>query len=691
MRFIVIVLGLFAVAGLSFAENQNDSHQIEAGSLLELRGSGIVYPAQNIDYLEDPEQVLNIVSVSSPEMEAAFSPLAGSSIAFGISRSAFWLRLRLHKHTPQAWVLDAGYPQVDLLQAYYKEAGEWKLLETGDSLPFQRRAMNLSQASIPLDMPPGEHTLYIRVVSESSLTLPILLYPDDLFFQRKTTELLVVGGTLGMILIISLLIIMLIKDEKRELKLSYSFFVISFTLYSIMLNGFGHIYIWPNVPQANNPAFLLGIYSTCFFLLHLFYTLFEGQHPWLFVDITRKLVMLLALAGIIMIPFMEARLLFQYVHLLYPVGLGTGLLMAINAWRRGLTVGMHTTISLVATLVVSIVLWMASSGIPILKYSPNYIIQAVGSFLLVSVSITIIYNRSYFFSGNSPIAQQPESASQPDLLTDPAPEAGTTEHSPTDIGPSAQNGNGRARLEIPDIPRQAWRISTLGDFKITHPSGDQTVFNKITAKQIELLKHLITLGGENVPVIKIQDLIWPDLDGDKASGAFATTIYRLRKSLGAKTLEVKGGMVSLNHKLVWVDLLNFRQAIANDSARDLEDGLLLYRGDYMPGYEHPEVERMRENLFISFKNNCVKASEELLNEGLLNRALMLLEHGLNHAPHYEPLIISFVQTCMKQNLTSKARDRLEIYLNENRRQRKELSSEIRFLARRLNLHLPAAI
>jgi LuxR family transcriptional regulator, maltose regulon positive regulatory protein len=118
----------------------------------------------------------------------------------------------------------------------------------------------------------------------------------------------------------------------------------------------------------------------------------------------------------------------------------------------------------------------------------------------------------------------------------------------------------RMKLQAPPNASEHWpwpvRIRTLGLFTI-HIDGHPVSFGrKAPKKPLHLLKALIALGGMAVPVTRLQDLIWPDEDGDSANSSFAMALLRLRKLLvHANVVELQDSCLSLNPKVCWVDAL----------------------------------------------------------------------------------------------------------------------------------------
>ncbi len=177
-----------------------------------------------------------------------------------------------------------------------------------------------------------------------------------------------------------------------------------------------------------------------------------------------------------------------------------------------------------------------------------------------------------------------------------------------------------------------WRLKiyTLGRFEIIRGGRPIPSFRKTQEKPMLMLKALISLGNNPVDIEPLSDLLWPEVEGDKAYNALRTTLHRLRRLIGdEKVIQVRGGQVALDRRYCWVDAWAFEQVSARvesvlkdvrpspaGSQRDIihppqsaidysalkarqlaEKAKELYRGDFLPGDSgHGWVISMRERL-----------------------------------------------------------------------------------------------
>jgi LuxR family transcriptional regulator, maltose regulon positive regulatory protein len=103
----------------------------------------------------------------------------------------------------------------------------------------------------------------------------------------------------------------------------------------------------------------------------------------------------------------------------------------------------------------------------------------------------------------------------------------------------------------------------------------------------------------------LADHLWPDLDADRAIHALRTTIYRLRKIMGAEAIVQEDDHVRLDMHYVATDLGRLWTALAQmrdqqlpetDRLAAFDHALRLYRGPLLPGVGLDNVVEERDRL-----------------------------------------------------------------------------------------------
>jgi hypothetical protein len=184
----------------------------------------------------------------------------------------------------------------------------------------------------------------------------------------------------------------------------------------------------------------------------------------------------------------------------------------------------------------------------------------------------------------------------------------------------------RRRRLVPERPLAvegwpwAFRVQTFGGFRLLRDGEPLRSTGKAQRRPLELLKVLIGHGGEQVPVSRITDALWPRVDGDSAHRSFTSALHRLRKLLGEdRAVVLHEGRLTLDRRYFWVDTWTF-EALAGElesatepsRAVQLAERMLgLYRGPFMAGEDDAAwLIGPRERLHARLERAMRRAPEE---------------------------------------------------------------------------------
>ena len=189
-----------------------------------------------------------------------------------------------------------------------------------------------------------------------------------------------------------------------------------------------------------------------------------------------------------------------------------------------------------------------------------------------------------------------------------------------------------------------YRIHTLGRFEIQVNDKPLAFTGKVQKKPLALLKALIALGGKDVREDAIEDMLWPEAEGDMAHISLKTTVSRLRRLLGnEQVIEVKEGKISLNTRMVWLDtwaldslagrmsdLSGYNKKSTSLGEAEKVASLLIdfYRGEFLPGDDDDWIDTCRNRI----RSKSLRVMEKLMrafqNAGKSDRAAALIENAL---------------------------------------------------------------
>ena len=238
----------------------------------------------DVSALQDPSQALDLAAVQSLDN---WSSLPNRSLSAGYSHSAWWLRLKVdvpEQATPDNWL--AITPTfLDEVQLYLPNAllpsgivaaavnPEWKKRTQGDMVPFAARDLNWRGFTFRLNLPAGQHTLYLRVASTSTLMVVPQLFTPTLFAETRVQESLLFGIYFGILLLVLAISLLYWRITRDRLYALYLLVALGTLAYAAAVNGFIAQFILRDSPALASGAVgisvCLSIAAATLFIPHL--------------------------------------------------------------------------------------------------------------------------------------------------------------------------------------------------------------------------------------------------------------------------------------------------------------------------------------------------------------------------------------------------------------------------------------
>jgi two-component system, sensor histidine kinase LadS len=346
-----------------------------------------------LQVFEDASGTASIDEVLAQAAAGRFKPHDKATLNAGYSRSAFWLKVDLHYRpaNPDAqrtWLLELAYPPLDHLDLYLADgSGAYRLVrQTGDALPFASREVRQNNYLFSLDFQPGQRqVVYLRLQSQGSIQAPLTLWSSTAYLEQQPVRLYVLGTIYGVLLgmlVYNLFIYLSVRDTSY---LYYIFYIASFGLYQLSVNGAAVEYFWPDNPWWANAAtpFFIGCAG-----------LFGSQFARSFLQtaqysrwVDRVLLVLIAYSAVVvglslMTSYALALRLATALALVFTVVIfGAGLF----AWWRGLRVARYFIIAWSAFLLGGIVNTMM-----VLGYLPNIFLTMYASQIGSAIEVALL-------------------------------------------------------------------------------------------------------------------------------------------------------------------------------------------------------------------------------------------------------------------------------------------------------------
>ncbi len=252
---LIVLLCCLLGAGASTADTLRLSKDLRSASL-----------ARHVFVFEDPGGNLDLADIKRRAADFRPSGVSGdTAINFGYSSAAWWLRIDLaaDQDAPRDWLLDIAFPTLDSIE-FFGPAGE--RMATGDRLPFAARPLPHRNFVFPVHLDEsGRGTVWLRVVSEGTLTIPLRLWRHEAFWQDSQSSYALLSVYFGMLLALAAYNLLLWVSLRDQNYLIYVLFAASMAVGQLSLNGLGNQFLWPDSPVWGNLAFSAGFAATGLF------------------------------------------------------------------------------------------------------------------------------------------------------------------------------------------------------------------------------------------------------------------------------------------------------------------------------------------------------------------------------------------------------------------------------------------
>ena len=252
LRQIAVFLGLVLGSATLYADS----------SIVLSEDAGLVSLGTYLDILEDPDGEWGIEDVISPDLSSRFFRNTVDVPNFGFTRSAYWVRFRIQNSTAERgrFLLEVGYPLIDDISFFViSDNGRITTREAGDTLPFSHR--DISYRNVVFRLPSEESaTIYLRIESQSSMRIPLKIWHSDTFLTHVNHEELLLGLYYGLMFAMAIYNLFIFFNIKQKSYLFYVFYVVSFTLLQMSLDGIAYEHLWSDSPVWSNRSipFLIG-------------------------------------------------------------------------------------------------------------------------------------------------------------------------------------------------------------------------------------------------------------------------------------------------------------------------------------------------------------------------------------------------------------------------------------------------
>ncbi len=346
-------------------------------------------------FLEDSDHSFSLADVRTAPLASHFAPAEHAPANFGLTDSAYWVRLRLRPVVTQSWLLEINCPRLDRIDLYAVTADTVLHKKAGLRFPFSERDVPDKDFVFRLPLTRGVvTTIYMRIVSSDAVFVPVTLWPEHLFAEHEASEQFGLGMYYGLLSVMGLVNLLVFFTIRVRSHLFFALFLFSFTLVLMGLSGLSDRLLFGSIPwwAKHSLPFFEGLSAFWAILFTRSFLQTEKNLP----AMHRLLSGLIAPALLVVL----LALLFEYkwsIISMIALGMGSALIVqatAIVCWRRGFRPARYFLLAWVMFLLGTVIYALAALGLLPFNIFTNNILQVgVGWMaLLMSLALTDRFN-----------------------------------------------------------------------------------------------------------------------------------------------------------------------------------------------------------------------------------------------------------------------------------------------------------
>jgi signal transduction histidine kinase len=311
----------------------------------------ITFDKGQITVLRDKSKQITLEQARTGHAHGQFKPLAGN-LGLGYIPDAVWLRLSIAQENPAVRWLEIMPPYLDDIRLYHiRPDGQIDERRAGDRLPQSAKEENYRGTLFKLALQPGEHEIYMRLQTTSTMAAIVKLWQPDRFERQLRLDYFGYGIYFSLILTVLLFNGVNWLVSRRRIFLVYVGYLFLNALQWLGINGFVAEFIFPAQPLLANLALGMSLSLAAAMAFGFFIMVLELKqyHPVLYR---------ISLAGMALCLVTALATPFGYYGIFAPWMLGFGVLTllavpwpALRLWRMGDTGNLWARLLAVAYLI----------------------------------------------------------------------------------------------------------------------------------------------------------------------------------------------------------------------------------------------------------------------------------------------------------------------------------------------------
>lgn len=220
------------------------------------------FSINHVQILEDTTNTITIHDILKNQNKIAFTEMQENFKNYGFTQSTFWLKIHIQNNSPKenGYLLHFSYPLINTLHFYSTcENTVIDSIITGENYPHESRMVYSNFFVFTLDVPANsERVFYIRLYnSGETLRIPLKIEKKSAradYGNKKTFTDSLFYGYLIFAIAFNLFLFILIR---RKIYFYLTAFLITMTIFLLVIQGYAFQYLWPESPVFSNHSLVL--------------------------------------------------------------------------------------------------------------------------------------------------------------------------------------------------------------------------------------------------------------------------------------------------------------------------------------------------------------------------------------------------------------------------------------------------
>lgn len=339
-------------------------------------------------FLRDPAAELSVAEVFGLP-EKTFEPVTGVHANKGKNDAVWWFRVDLNNQLTKSigGFIEINYPLLDHIELYLQHPdGRVVRQQTGDSYPFDERAVKVSNFWFPVDLEPGTSTLLLRVKSTSTLYVPLYFSSYGANAAAMEDSMGFAGAFYGVLFAMFCYNLFLFLSLREPAYFWYLIYNLNVGLFALSFDGM--LVKWLSDVGG---VVAVGIYalmlSHCLVSIQFSRHFLHTREYFPRLDFALRVALLISLGALLSGLVLELQV-WSILASVMVISTSIGLLLTgAFVWRRGVRYGLYYTLAWGVLLATFAIVTAGSLGVNLLGLYGASIVKIGIAFELITLSI----------------------------------------------------------------------------------------------------------------------------------------------------------------------------------------------------------------------------------------------------------------------------------------------------------------